>query len=79
MKFDKYPEPFVSGATVRAHMGDVTSVTLWRWCQDGCPYHLMRNGRRMYRLSEVETWMFGAEQEDVRFKRTDSTTGEGAA
>jgi predicted site-specific integrase-resolvase len=70
MKFETYPEPFVSG--------DVSSVTLWRWCQEGCPYHLMRNGRRMYRLSEVEEWMFGSVQEDVRFKRT-SNTGEGAA
>jgi hypothetical protein len=78
MKFDTYPEPFVSGSAVRAHMGDVTSVTLWRWCQDGCPYHLTRSGRRLYLLSEVEAWMF-ADQDDARFKRTDSTTGEDVA
>jgi predicted site-specific integrase-resolvase len=78
MKFAQYPEPFVSGATVRAHMGDVSDVTLWRWCKDGCPYHVMRNGRRMYKLSEVETWMFGKDQDAYGFKRT-SNTGEGAA
>jgi hypothetical protein len=78
MKFETYPEPFVSGATVRAHMGDVTSVTLWRWCQEGCPYHLTRNGKRLYLLSEVEAWMFDT-QGDARFKRTDSAPGESVA
>jgi hypothetical protein len=58
MKFDQYPEPYVDGTTVRNYLGDVSSVTLWRWCQLGCPYHLARNGKRMYKLSEVEAWYF---------------------
>lgn len=70
MKLDQYPEPFVTGQTVRAYFGDVTDVTLWRWCKDGCPFHVGRNGRRLYKLTEVEAWMF-ADLEDSRFKRTD--------
>lgn len=73
MKFETYPEPFVTGATVRAHLGDVSDVTLQRWVRDGCPFHMGRNGRRMYRLSEVESWMFGHDVDAYRFKRTEGT------
>lgn len=78
MKFDQYPEPYVNGPTVRAYMGDVSDVTLWRWCQEGCPFHMGRNGRRMYKLSEVEAWMFDQDDQDgYRFKRTDSPADGG--
>jgi hypothetical protein len=78
MSFAHITEPYVDGTVVREFLGGVTHVTLWRWCQEGLPYHLGRNGRRMYRLSEVEAWFF-ADQDDARFKRTDSAPGESVA
>jgi hypothetical protein len=58
MAFGHITEPYVDGTIVREFLGGVSHVTLWRWCQEGLPYHLGRNGRRMYRLSEVEAWFF---------------------
>jgi hypothetical protein len=58
MAFNPTPEPYVDGRAVCEYLGGVSHVTLWRYVQLGLPYHLGRNGRRRYRLSEVDRWFF---------------------
>lgn len=78
MSFDEYYESYVTCDTVRHHLGDISRMTIWRYVQDGMPVHVTRTGRQLFRLSEVDAWLF-AEQEVDRFKRTTSTTGEDVA
>ncbi len=78
MSFEPNPEPYVDAAAVRVYLGGVSQVTLGHYVRDGLPYKVGRNGRRRYRLSEVDAWFF-ADQDDARFKRTDSPAGEDVA
>lgn len=67
------PEPFVGMETVRHHLGDITRVTVYRYMHDGMPSYSGRSGRRLFKLSEVDAWLFGDELDDSRFKRTEGT------
>jgi hypothetical protein len=77
MSFE-YPEPFVGPDAIQHHLGDCSRMTLWRYMRDGMPAHKSRNGRYLFKLSEVDAWMFD-DQDDARFKRTDSTAGSDVA
>jgi predicted site-specific integrase-resolvase len=57
MTFD-YPEPFVGADAVLHHLGGISRMTLWRYVQAGMPVHTTRNGRHLYKLSEVDHWLF---------------------
>jgi predicted DNA-binding transcriptional regulator AlpA len=49
----------IGAKTVRQRYGDSSDMTLWRWLHDekmGFPQPLRINGRRFWRLTDLEEW-----------------------
>lgn len=59
-------QTYLPAVAVRARYG-VSDMSLWRWLRDdalGFPHPLRINGRRFWKLSELEAWeALRAEQE----------------
>ena len=53
----------VSSRTVRAELGDVSEMTIWRWVQSGVlPQPIKINGRNYWQVSAVERVKLGNAQ-----------------
>jgi predicted DNA-binding transcriptional regulator AlpA len=51
-------QTFLPASQVRTRYG-VSDMSLWRWCRDdalGFPHPLRINGRRFWKLAELERW-----------------------
>lgn len=49
----------MTGPQVRARFGNISDMTLWRWLQNAAmafPKPLVINGRRYWRLADIEAW-----------------------
>jgi hypothetical protein len=52
-------EIFLGARKVRRRYGDISDMTLWRWRKDhrlGLPNPITINGRRFWRLADLEAW-----------------------
>ena len=78
MSFDEPAtvEPYVRTAAVCKHLGGIDRHTLLRYVREqGMPAHLARNGRYLYKLSEVDAWMFEFACTSTRADQRPSTEG----
>jgi predicted DNA-binding transcriptional regulator AlpA len=54
-----YDKAYGTARQVRRRYGDVSDMTLWRWCQNkqlGFPQPITINGRRFWRWSDLTAW-----------------------
>jgi predicted DNA-binding transcriptional regulator AlpA len=52
-------EIFLGARKVRRRYGDISDMTLWRWCHDedlAFPKPITIKGRRFWRWSNLKTW-----------------------
>ena len=56
---NKSSEKFLTSQQVRTRYGDKSDMTLYRWVRNptlGFPQPVVINGRRFWRLSELQAW-----------------------
>ena len=69
------PEAYVDSVQLAEYLGVTRmSINTWRRTR-GLPSYKIGAARR-YKLSEIDAWVVAADQDDARFKRTDSPAGE---